>query len=213
MRPALVIAMMLAATACSDPDSSGSWGSESCAEGNIRYFAHGQGCAVAPASVVIDGDSSEWADTLTRPLDMCVDGCAAGDIVGMEVGREGTSALVVHLVTLGAPLTDPASSYVIYMYRADVDAEDNRQSELRLVLRPGGAIVLLDEYELTGYPITVRFTADGLEARIPTIALPFAGEMAAFTYTVVAGAFRGVSRASYLFCWYPAEPDTICSFI
>jgi hypothetical protein len=160
----------------------GSWGGHACAPGNM---SPGDGaCTVPAAAIVVDGDTSDWAEVAFVPLapECLVADCAGLVADGVQVARSddalGRAALAFHVRLAGgaAPPVATDVDYVVEL-RDTTEYPANVRDQLILsatheprYLRNGFEIK--PPRGLAG-PYTVQLTPDGLEGTFSLSILPF----------------------------------------
>ncbi len=208
-RRKLFAAAVLALAACSD-NPAGERGA--CLGGMVRQ--PGPACTLPPTlDITVDGNRADWTNRLV--FDVLVPGscCRAGDTGVTNAGRQlRDGALVFYSNALGFPGVDPAFRYGLAFRR--VDLADGAPGNVHTLLVADINSSTVEEYvngeRVFGAPGEVAVGVTGLEWRIPTTALPYAGAayVVGVTFDVRDGQViaRDPSTASAKLCW---DPDAI----
>jgi hypothetical protein len=160
----------------------GSWGGRACAPGNARP---GDGaCTVPAATIVVDGDTSDWAEVAYVPLapECLVADCAGVVADGLQVVRSndslGRAALAFH-VRLAGGAAPPTSSDVDYVIELrDTPEYPAPVRDQLLVSATREPRYLRNGFEIKpplglATPYTVQLTPDGVEGTFSLAILPF----------------------------------------
>ncbi len=179
----LLLGALVAAAGClGDDDPYAGLGADPCAPGNTR--ATGSACAAPIATIVVDGDTSDWASVAVVPLaPAClVDSCAGLAADAVQLARTtdalGRDALAFHVRLAGgaAPPLSSDADYVVEL-RDTPEYPANVRDQL-LVSGTREPRYLRNGFEVKpplglAAPYTVQLTPDGLEGTFALGILPF----------------------------------------